>query len=187
MKKEEIRKKKECLQHLENRTDITETEKKLRVSELEHEIRDLLKRDDDDPDPVVIIPPDKKTTIMTTPTKSRKNYESDYRNMDHSIQKETQWILHAFSTLPKSSQQNLTAMTWNKGYIWKRVWFFGSQFSPPGCPSTLVFFEKKRGQEMLIHELHYRSHYDIYVKNHTKNSKQLLYHNPSLFDESSMM
>jgi hypothetical protein len=95
---------------------------------------------------------------------SKFNY---YNNNDRNMEKDFRYYYKQFcladETMPDYMRQNISEMPNNKGYIWRGCWFYGHKKAQPN--QGTVFFEKKHGGVMHIHEYQYGQH-RVYEKTH---------------------
>jgi len=90
---------------------------------------------------------------------------------ENAMKREWRWLQRTDATVPGYIRSNLQGMPNNKGYIWKRIWYFGLQ--PPEQPvETLTLFERNH-QTLCIHE--YNPHfYRLYEKADRNKPKRLV-------------
>jgi hypothetical protein len=90
---------------------------------------------------------------------------------ENAMKREWRWLQRTDATVPGYIRSNLQGMPNNKGYIWKRIWYFGLQ--PPEHPvETLTLFERNH-QTLCIHEYNPRF-YRLYEKADRNRPKRLV-------------
>jgi hypothetical protein len=98
---------------------------------------------------------DRKQKAVTEKIKREKVYENNHKNNDYRIEKDYDYgynqYMKAVETLPDYMAQNLKQMNNNKGYIWRKCWFFGDRKREYNQP--IIMFEKIRGNITRIHEI----------------------------------
>lgn len=112
-------------------------------------------------------------TAVSEPAKQPAYREPDRwadAKAENAMRREWRWLQRTDATVPGYIRSNLRGMPNNKGYIWKRIWYFGLQ-APEHPVETLTLFERNH-QTLCIHEYNPRF-YRLYEKADRNKPKRL--------------
>lgn len=105
--------------------------------------------------------------------KKESRIRRDDRILQHQMKKEWDWLCNQDEKLPDYIRTNLQKMPNNKGYIWKKIWYFGFLPAEKKSNDILIMFERPLGMsDMLIHEIKRGHYYKIFQK--SKNGSNVL-------------
>jgi hypothetical protein len=121
-----------------------------------------------------------KNTKINTTTKGKGSEEKHLNKfdrwadvkLDNSIFREVSWLSRMDSYLPQYMKDNLAKMPANKGYMWKKIRYFGKL--PREEPFVCVILFEKQGSSLYIHEYN-STFYRIYEKSDKQRPKILVF------------
>jgi hypothetical protein len=82
--------------------------------------------------------------------KLQREIDCQRRASDYEMQRSYEWFTKTCNELPPYMRENLKTMPNNKGYIWKKIYFYGELPAEKNQPR--VMFEKQKDNVMMIYE-----------------------------------
>ena len=108
--------------------------------------------------------------VKTQPTKKEVyKYNNNVQTRPINYNREFSYFQNQSNRLPQHIRNNLNNMPTNKGYIYNNVWHYGKK--PDENNNTIVLFEKRDKDNLLIHEIT-KDHHKISSKPADKTKRQ---------------